>query len=63
SVIPVKKIVGYQIEQASDFAEVSKESAKTTKVKFGMEIKYSLGDDGAEQTLSGENEYTLSDLL
>ena len=63
SVIPVKKIVGYQIEQASDFAEVSKESAKTTKVKFGMEIKYSLGGDGAEQTLSGENEYTLSDLL
>ncbi|MBI5467807.1 MAG: hypothetical protein HY891_01630 [Deltaproteobacteria bacterium] len=63
TVIPVKKILSYEVEKAADYKEVSKETAETTKLNFGMDIKYSIGDTGLEHSLSGGKEYRLSEVL
>jgi hypothetical protein len=63
TVVTVKKILSHEIEKAADYKEVSKEKAQTTKLAFGMDIKYSLGDTELEQTLSGVKEYRLAEVL
>jgi len=63
TVVPVQKIVSYEMEKASDYKKVSKETAETTKLVFGMDVRYTLGDEGVEHSLSGEREYKLSELL
>lgn len=62
-VVTVRKIVSYDMEKAADYKEVTKESAKNTKVVFGMDIKYTLDDDGVPHSLSGDREFTLLELL
>lgn len=63
TVVPVTKVLSYEIEKASDYKNITKETAGTTKLVFGMDVRYTLGDEGVEHSLSGEKEYRLSELL
>jgi len=63
TVVPARKIISYEMEKAANYTEITKESAHTKPVVFGMDIKYSLGDSNEERVLTGTTEYKLSDLL
>lgn len=63
SIVPFKRLMNNDIAKEAEFREMTREKAKKIAINFAIEIRYKVGEEGAERTLFQKKEFRLEDLI